>query len=89
MPLIPKYAEAERDIEERQRKVEQYIRQRDLNIVRIVPFSQGSWKGLDWSGLCGILATRFGILKGDPSSASARAMSTTCVCPSPKTCEGL
>lgn len=47
VPLIPKYAEAERDIEERQRKVEQYIRQRDLNIVRIVPFSQGSWKGLD------------------------------------------
>ncbi|KAK9916167.1 hypothetical protein WJX75_009636 [Coccomyxa subellipsoidea] len=32
VPLIPKYAEAERDIEERQRKVEQYIRQRDLNI---------------------------------------------------------
>ncbi|EIE25720.1 kinase-like protein [Coccomyxa subellipsoidea C-169] len=32
VPLVPKYAEAERDIEARQRRVEQYIRHRDLNI---------------------------------------------------------
>ncbi|BDA43928.1 Serine/threonine-protein kinase SRK2H [Coccomyxa sp. Obi] len=35
VPLIPKYAEAERTINERQRRVEQYIRQRDLNISLI------------------------------------------------------
>lgn len=37
VPLIPKYAAAEKDIEERQRRVEQYIKQRDLNIVRSSP----------------------------------------------------
>ncbi len=48
VPLVPKYAEAERDIEARQRRVEQYIRQRDLNIVR----SQYPSVSMVWGRLC-------------------------------------
>ena len=33
-PLLPKYAAAEAEIASRQRQVEDYIRRRDLNIVR-------------------------------------------------------